>query len=398
MSPISKRFGQLPPVLQSRRELESRGESFLPADAVAATTLPIEDNGATFSMAQDTRWLDTNYFAVGRWDGSLDVFRFNPQESLGPLIRTAVSSPSSNGVQMITRLSSRAFVSSNDASSMIIWRSPASGGWSELRQVAQLIYDPSFGVANGGDSFVVGSKHYLVAGHSEGYLTIWSSDGNAASVQFLTSVNLRSANPVSPFGLHNIHDVYMVQKSGSTALVVTGSENGEVCFVRVPDGTIVSRTVFNPSAQRGINSIATRGRDLLVANCSVGSSDKNLWYFRMNFNTGAIELKDSVDLKVNLNRPQAFNFSVVWGQFDGGVCWFSSTEEGALWMGTVANGQLSVIGYQEVTSPLGSALAFNASGRLVMVSFNLYEFTTLTATAALAGDDPERFPEDTSAG
>jgi hypothetical protein len=99
----------------------------LPADAVAATTLPIEDNGATFSMAQDTRWLDTDYFAVGRWDGSLDVFRFNPQESLGPLIRTAVSSPSSNGVQMITRLSSRAFVSSNDASSMIIWRSPASG-------------------------------------------------------------------------------------------------------------------------------------------------------------------------------------------------------------------------------------------------------------------------------
>jgi hypothetical protein len=130
----------------------------------------------------------------------------------------------------------------------------------------------------------------------------------------------------------------------------------------------------------------------------VGSSDKNLWYFRMNFDTGAIELKDSVDLKVNLNRPQAFNFSAVWGQFDGGVCWFSSTEEGALWMGTVANGQLSVIGYQEVTSPLGSALAFNASGRLVMVSFNLYEFTTLTASAALAGDDPERFPEDTSAG
>jgi len=299
MTPTSKRTAQLPPVLLSRGELESRGTSFLPADAVAAITLPIESNGATFSMAQDTRWLDTDHFAVGRWDGSLDVFRFNPQEFLGPLIRTAVSSPSSEGVQMITRLSSHAFVSSDDADSMIIWRSPTGGSWTDLQQVAQVTYDPTFGVANGGDAFVLGSKRYLTVGHSEGYLTIWSSDTNATSMQFVTSVNLRSANPVNPFGLHNIHDVYMVRKSGSTALVVTGSENGDVCFVRVPDGTIVSRTVYNPSAQRGINSIATRGRDLLVAVCSVGSSDKNLWYFRMNFDTGAIELKDSVDLKVN---------------------------------------------------------------------------------------------------
>lgn len=55
---------------------------------------------------------------MDRWDGSLDVFRFNPQEFLGPLIMMAVNSPSSDSVQMITRLSSRAFVSSNDASSI----------------------------------------------------------------------------------------------------------------------------------------------------------------------------------------------------------------------------------------------------------------------------------------
>ena len=30
----------------------------------------------------------------------------------------------------------------------------------------------------------------------------------------------------------------------------------------------MSRTVYNPSAQRGINSISVRGQDLLVANCS----------------------------------------------------------------------------------------------------------------------------------
>lgn len=396
MRPTANGLDRLPPVLLSRRELESRGARFLPADAVAAATLPIEDNGATFSMAQDARWLDTDYFVVGRWDGSLDVFRFNPQESSGPLLRTAVSNPSSQGVQMITRLSSRAFVSSNDDSSISIWQSPSTGDWTQLQQVAQLTYDPAFGAATGGDSFMLGSKRILLIGHSHGYLTIWSSD-NLTSTPFITSVNLRSEKPVNPFGLQDIHDVYMVHKSGSTALVVTGSENGQVCFVRVPDGKIVSRTVFNPSAQRGINSIATRGRDLLVANCSVGSGDKNLWYFQMDFDTGSVDFKDSVDLKVNPNRPQAFNFSVVWGRFDGGVCWFSSTEEGALWMGTIgANNQLSIIGYQEVTSPLGSALAFNSTGRLVMVGFNLYEFTTLSTPAALAGDDPQHFPDDTS--
>jgi hypothetical protein len=389
---------RVPPVLLSRRELESRGARFLPADAVSATTLPIEDNGATLSMAQDVRWLDNDYFAVGRWDGSIDVFRFNPQESLGPRIRTSASSPSSQGVQMITRLSSRAFVSSNGANSMIIWQSPTTDSWEAMHQAEELAYDPTFGAATGGDAFTLGSKRFLLVGHSEGYLTIWSNDADSTSMRFVTSVDLRSAHPVNPFGLQSIHDVYIAQRSGSTALALTGSENGEVCFVRVPDGGIVSRTVFNPSAQRGINSIAVRGRDLLVANCSVGSHDKNLWYFQMNFDKAAIEFKDSVDLKVNPKRPQAFNSSVVWGQFEGGACWFSSTEEGALWMGTVAgNNRLSLIGYHEVTSPLGSALAYNAAGRLVVVSFNLYEFTTLTTPAASTDGDPQRFPDDVTA-
>jgi len=162
----------------------------------------------------------------------------------------------------------------------------------------------------------------------------------------------------------------------------------------VPDGTIVSRAVFNPAAQRGINSIAIRGRDLLVANCSVGSNDKNLWYYRMDLDTGAIVLQDSYDLKVNPNAPQVFNFCTVWGLYQGGVCWFSSTEEGALWMGTVNGGHLSIIGYQSVTDPLGSALAFNANGKLAMVSYNLYEFITTTAPAVATGENPERLPED----
>ena len=110
------------------------------------------------------------------------------------------------------------------------------------------------------------------------------------------------------------------------------------------------------------------------------ASDKNLWYFRANVDTWAVNLLDSVDLKVDLSRPQAFNFCVVWGRYSGGPCWFSSTEEGTLWMGTAPGDHLSVIGYQTVTTPLGSTLAFNSgAARLAMVGFNLYEFTTLRA-------------------
>lgn len=395
MSPVSSNPpAPLPAVLRSRQDLEARGISFLPAGALAPTGLPILQDGATYSMAQETAWLDAEHFAVGRWDGSLSIFRFNPGAFVGPVISTVASSPSAEGVQMITWLTPRTFASSNDAGSMIVWRSAPGGTWADLQQATVLSYDASYGEANSGDAFVLGSTRYLVAGHANGYLTIWSSAATGHDLQLVRAVDVRSARPVNPWDLHNVRGVSMVHKAGAAALVVTGSEDGDVCVVRVPDGTIVSRTVFNPFAQRGINSIATRGRDLLVANCSVGPADKNLWYYRMDFSTGTIALRDSYDLKVNPSAPQVFNFCTVWGLYQGGVCWFSSTEEGALWMGTVAGGHLSIIGYQGVTDPLGSALAWNTSGKLVMVSYNLYEFITTTAPAPATGANPERLPED----
>jgi len=390
----SKSAVSLPAVLRSRRDLESRGVSFLASGAAAPTSLPIQQDGATYSMAQEASWLDAEHFAVGRWDGSLSIFRFNPGEFVGPLITTTASSPSSEGVQMITWLNPRTIASSNDAGTMIVWRSTGATAWVDLQRVAMLSYDPTFGEANSGDAFVLDSRIYLVAGHANGYLTIWSGNQHANDFQLVTSVDVRAAHPVNPWDLHNVRGVSLIQRSGGTALVITGSEDGDLCVVRVPDGAIVSRTVFNPAAQRGINSIATRGRDLLVANCSVGPDDKNLWYYRMDLATGAIQLRDSANLKVNPSAPQVFNFCTIWGRYEAGVCFFSSTEEGALWMGTADGSRLSIIGYQEVTSPLGSALAFHVSGKLAMVSFNLYEFITLAAPAAAGHDHPERLSAD----
>lgn len=393
-TPSSKSPDPLPAVVRSRRELESRGVSFLPAGAAIPTSLPIRQDGATYSMAQEAAWLDAEHFAVGRWDGSLSVFRFNPGTSAGPLISTTASSPSSEGVQMITWLSPRTFASSNDAGSIIVWRPEHGSTWAGLRQTAVLRYDASFGEANSGDAFALGAHLYLVAGHANGVLTIWSGTLQGHDFHLVRSVDVKSAQPVNPWNLHNVRGVSMIQKTGATALVVTGSEDGDLCVVRVPDGTIVSRTVFNPAAQRGINSIATRGRDLLVANCSVGPDDKNLWYYRMDLHTGSIELRDSFHLKVNPGAPQVFNFCTIWGLYQGGACFYASTEEGALWMGTVDGSKLSIIGYQEVTSPLGSALAFNITGKLVMASYNLYEFITMAGPAEATDAHPERLPDD----
>lgn len=385
----------VPVVIRSRQDLEAQGVSFLPPGAVAPSQLPINEDGTTYSMAQEAAWIDTQHFAVGRWDGSLSIFSFNQSQTAGPLITTAVSSPSSEGVQMITFLSQGVFASSNDAGSMIVWYS-ANGTWKDLQQIQTLTYDSTFGDANSGTCFDMNNALYLIAGHANGYVTIWTGTLKGMGWKLVTSVNVRSSHPVNPWNLYNVRGVSTIYWTNTTGYVVTGSEDGDLCVLEVPSGRIMSRTVYNPAAQRGINSITTFGQNLLVANCSVGSNDKNLWYYWIN-SDWSITLRDSTNLKVNPTAPQVFNFDVIWGLYSGGICWFSSTEEGALWMGTISNNQsLSVIGYQTVTTPLGSALAFMVGGYLVLVSYNLYEFTTGSSVAAGnngSSAHPERLPQ-----
>src|ERR1044072_607942 len=96
--------GPVPTVVRSRQDLEAQGISFLPRGALLPAQLPITADGTTYSMAQEAAWIDQQHFAVGRWDGSLSIFAFNQSQTVGPLITAAVSSPSSEGVQMITWL------------------------------------------------------------------------------------------------------------------------------------------------------------------------------------------------------------------------------------------------------------------------------------------------------
>ena len=381
----------VPPVLRSREHLAAQGISFLPAGTVAPTALPITADGVTYTMAQETTWIDMQHFAVGRWDGSLSIFAFNASPTAGPVISKAVNTPAFEGVQMITWLAPGVFASSNDESSIIVWSSPG-GNWTDLQVMANLPYDPSLGAANSGESVNLGTQLYLAVGHANGFISLWSGNPDGSALQFLKSVDVRNPNPTNPWGLHNIRGISSMFWSNSTAHLVSGSEDGYITVFRLPDGAILSQTVYNPGAQRGINSVAAFGQNLLISNCAVGPNDKNLWYYWVDGNNYGVTLKDSVNLRVNPSAPQVFNFSTIWGIFNGQVGFFSSTEEGALWVGTIDQNQhMTVLGYQTVFGSLGSALGFNGQN-LIVINYNLYEFTIQPVQIGSPGENPERLP------
>ncbi|GAA1310184.1 hypothetical protein [Saccharothrix xinjiangensis] len=364
----------VPPVIRSRDDLIAKGAR-VPLLQAGASALPITLDGVTYEMAQDMAWLDAEHFAVGRWDGSMSIFEYGAAPFGGPLIREAVNSPSFAGVQMVAALPGNAIATTNDDASIALWRSP-SGTWKDLALVGTLPFDAALGVATSGRGLVVGDRSFLVVGHTSGFASLWRYHPATRNLVFRRAVDLRNPVPVNPWGLHDIRGVDVVVGTDGVPRAVTGSEDGYVSILDVPSGAILSQTVFNPSAQRGINSVSVAGESLLVANCSVGSADHNLWYFSIDRQTWAVTLRDQANLLIDTQRPQAFNFETVWGSYGGNQCWFASTEEGALWMGTAGPG-LSTLGYQEVTSPLGSTLAYkDGPGRLAMVAYDLYQYST----------------------
>ena len=293
---------------------------------------------------------------------------------------------------MITWLAPGVFCSSNDDGSIAVWSS-ASRTWMDLQQSTTLQYDPAWGVANSADSLATGSKLFLVAGHANGFVSLWSGNLDGTGLKLLRGVDVRNPNPTNPWGLHNIRGVSVILWTNTNGYIVTGSEDGYLCVLQLPDGAILSQTVYNLGAQRGINSVAAFGQNLLVSNCSVGPNDNNLWYYWIDGSKWSVTLKDGTNLRVNPEAPQVFNFCTIWGWSNNQPCFFASTEEGALWMGRITPSQrLSVLGYETVYGNLGSALAFNANGELVVVNYNLYEFSTQIKPSIEPSQNPERLP------
>jgi hypothetical protein len=357
----------VPPVVRSRRALGETGFT---------SGLPLTQGGVTYDIAQEVVWVDTEHFAVGRWDGSMSIFSFETAQYAGPLINTVVNTPGEEGVQMITLLPGHVIATSNDNASLSLWLSPA-GHWADLVSLGTRSYDPSLGVATNGAWLPAGQPSTLVVGHDSGYVSLWSYNPRARALSFVRSVGLQNPKPVNPFNSHVIYGMTTLTQAGPTASVVAGSDDGYISIVAVPSGKILSQTVFNPAAQRGINSVSVTGNKLLVTNCSVGANDYNTWYFTIDMATYALTLIDKANLIIDTSLVQAFNFDAIWGSYSSGPCWFASTEEGVLWMGT-ADTSLNVIGYQNLSDrAFGAALAFTGGpGRLAVVIDDLNQFIT----------------------
>jgi len=375
----------IPPALRSRRELRrhTRGHALVPP------SLPLEPRGVTYTMAQEATWIDEEHFAIGRWDGSLAIFSFTESPTQGPLISCALNTPAEEGVQMIAPLSANTFASSNDDASIAIWTTQATPRWSDAAVTQVLRYERGYGAANSAVALGPSSSgHHFVAGHAEGYVTIWTRSDETTPWKQVTAVDIRSSRPVNPWGIHNIRGIDIVDGSSNSQRVVTGSEDGDLVILGVPTGEILGRTCYNPGAERGINSLAIRDDVLLVANCAVGPKDCNLWAYRIDKPSNEIETCDAKNLALNPSALQVFNFDVTWGAIGKDrPAFFASTEEGVLWLGELAHdGTLIVMGHMPVTRStganevlhLGSALCYSKD-RLVVANYDISEFATSAA-------------------
>lgn len=328
------------------------------AGAQSASLTPI---GTTYGRAQVVIWLDHERFAVGRWDGTLTIFRSPMSGESGPVLLQDAAVPTLQPIQMITRVSSTSFVSSNDKGSLELWTER-----NGLFQTAgELTYSPELGVANSGVVFNWDGKQWLVTGHEQGYIVIWKIDDGKPSLS--RTIMVRSSDPIpSPYKLWNVRGVAF-WKNG---LIVTGSEDGDLVVIKIPSGTIVSRIRFNQSAQRGINSISISDDYLVVANCTVGPSDKNLWLYRID--QGRIVPLDAMNLEKQTSRPQVYNFDVELVKLADARYFLASTEEGLIWIGAVDRDHLKVFGDVSVAPPTGgAAIATRDDGEVAAVAFDV---------------------------
>jgi len=329
----------------------------------------LEKLGSTYDLAQVASWLTRDRFAIGRWDGTITVFRppITGKNEFGPILTQALRSPSSQGIQMMARLGKTGFVTSNDDSSLAVWTE--NGGEFALKGTAN--YDPKFGVANSAAVLRAQGKSWLVTGHAQGFLLLWEINGS--DITFNKDVSIRSNNPIpSKYPMWNVRSVVRY-KDG---LVVTGSEDGDICIVEVPACKTLARTRYSPTAQRGINNLSLAGDYLLLANCSVGRGDKNLWLYKLQ--RDQVTPLDSTNLVKESSRQQVFDFSVALVPLGNDTFFFASTEEGLLWRGQVSGETLTVNGNEKVECEGGATLTYEPENSQLAVTehtVNLYKVT-----------------------
>ena len=324
--------------------------------------------GTVYGRAQALAWINNDSFAVGRLDGTLSLFRGSAltNTSTAPTLLQVLVPPAHRSLEMIARVSDDFFVTSNDERSLALWRK--NGSTFGLAEVVS--YDSSYGIANSATTITTDQGVWLVTGHSEGYVLVW--EVAASHIRLLKALNVRSTNPIpSPYRLWNVRGV------GSWKdYAVTGSEDGDLCLIKIPGGTVISRLRYDSSARRGINSLAISGSYLVVANCSVGKADRNLWLYKIT--PSGFRLLDSVNLQYDPSLTQVFDFDVQLVSTAHGIYFFASTQEGLLWWGAISAEKLAYISHTKVDCEGGAAIAIEPMiAKLAVAAFDvgIYEFS-----------------------
>lgn len=345
--------------------------------ATATRPIVLKSIGQTFAGAQDLDCLGDGTFVVGRWDGTITVFRppHSPQEA-GPKLVYAASTLSADGVQMVCAVGQHEFVTSNDSNSIASWNLDTKSKPEIVR------YDAQYSWATSGCIVTVHGDTLLVTGHESGHLLIWKRENT--SWRLNRALSLRSPDPIK--WEYQTWHIRAVVPWANTA-VVTGSEDGDLCVVSIPDGKVETRQRYNPNAKRGINSVSALGNYVAVGNCSVGDSDKNCWLYRVD-EQGFHKL-DGVNLRKDTSRPQVFCFAVQLARVDDENVLFASTEEGLLWTCYVQNSSLVADPKPEhVSDGYAAALSFRRDPWTLITASNsirLFAFSRQASAKAGSG-------------
>ncbi len=307
--------------------------------------IKIANPSVTYNRAQVVEWIDNDIFTIGRWDGTISVFREPKGKEYGPIIIQALTVPANKGIEMLQKIGKALVVSSNNSRSMAVWR--IHKNILILKNILQ--YDSNLGTVNASTDLIIDGKLWLIVGHANGYVSQWLYENE--EFKFVKHVNVRTnSEPANPFNLYNIRSVVPFKND----LVILGSEDGDISIYKVSTGDVLIRKRYNQDAKRGINSMSYDDGYLLLGNCSVGSNDKNLWLYKINEKT--IQLIDSINLIKDMERKQVFNFDVEFLRNKEKRYFYASTEEGLIWFGEVENEHLKVLNNAKVSFGGGAAL------------------------------------------
>lgn len=328
---------------------------------------PLAPAATTYNRAQVLDWISPGRFAVGRWDGTVSVFRTPAAGEFGPMAEQAWTLPGGRGIEMLSALDARTLAMSDGAAAIALWKTDRKGIFHPWRRLS---YAASFGSANSGLALGQGPGGWFASGHESGYLLLWQR--RLGSYTLRHSLDLHSPAPIAaPHPLRNIRDLVPWREGR----LVAASEDGDIVGIDVAAGREVFRRRYNPGAQRGINDLAIAGDWLLVANCAVGATDRNLWLFDLS--SGQPVLSDAINLALDRQRAQVFNFDIELIAGSAGVLFFASTEEGLLWRGEVRAGKLLPTGMSRIADAGGATIdASPDAALLAAAAYQIFLFRT----------------------